>query len=95
MNILKSLLGIKENQVQNSALNCPNCWGKQSYEGEFIKVTNDRTKSSINKEKGYKKTFVQKFVERNITGVRLKKDGDILACPKCNGRYKYVSAKAN
>ena len=74
---------------------CPNCWGKQNYEGKFVQYTKDQVKASLNNEKTSKKAFVQQFVETNITGIRLKKDGDQLVCNACNGKFKTVSSKAN
>ncbi len=73
---------------------CPSCWGRQVYDDQIKEFAIDQTKSNINHDKLHKKAFVQQFVETHVTGIRLKKDGDQLSCPKCNGKYKYVSNKA-
>jgi len=74
---------------------CPNCWGHQSYDGQFIEYVEDQTKSNINKDKLNQKAFVQQFIENNVTGIRLKKDGNQQACPICKTKYKHVSSHAN
>lgn len=74
---------------------CPNCWGRQAYDGQYKEFVEDRTKSNINHDKQGQKAFVQQFVETNITGIRLKKDGDQQTCPVCKTGYKDVSSKIN
>ncbi len=74
---------------------CPNCWGHQEYGGKFRIAVEDPQKNILNKDSASQKAFVQQFVEDNITGIRLKKDGDQMVCPSCNTGYKYVSDKAN
>lgn len=101
MGILKKLFGSKKDEADLSkeelidAGACPNCWGYQEYQDKFIEYTNDKTKSNINHDKQNKKAFVQQFIETNITGIRLKKDGESLSCPTCQTKYKHVSNKAN
>lgn len=74
---------------------CPNCWGRQEYQDQFKEFVNDPTKANISHSPDQKKAFVQQFVETNITGIRLKSEGEYLSCPSCKGKYKYVSEKAN
>jgi len=74
---------------------CPNCWGHQEYQDKFIDYIEDQTKSNINHDKSSKKAFIQQFVETNITGIRLKKEGELLVCPSCKSGHKYVPSKAN
>ncbi|MFT4665390.1 MAG: hypothetical protein ACI8YQ_001774 [Polaribacter sp.] len=98
---LKKLFGGKDNSINLNkeelidAGACPNCWGKQEYGGAYTEYTKDQTKSNVNHDKLNQKTFVQQFVETNITGIRLKREGDHLSCPTCNMKYKSVSSKAN
>ncbi len=73
------------------AFSCPNCWGHQDYDNQFVEFVEDRQKDIINKDASAQKAFIAKFVEDQITGIRLKKDGDRLVCPKCKGGYKTVS----
>jgi len=81
---------------------CPNCWGTQEYDNQFFEYVEDQTKSNINQtksninqDKTHQKAFVQQFVETHVTGIRLKREGEDLYCPKCKGKYKHVSSKAN
>ena len=74
---------------------CPNCWGSQNYDGQYLDFVKDSTKSNINHDAGNQKTFVQQFIETNVTGIRLKKDGDKQACPICKTKYKHSSSHAN
>ncbi len=74
---------------------CPNCWGRQDYDGQFMEAARDQTKSNINHDKTARKAFIAQFVETNVTGIRLKKDGDQQICPACNSRYKHVTSNAS
>ena len=73
---------------------CPNCWGVQEYDNQFIEYMKDQTKSNINHDKDNQKAFVQQFIETHVTGIMLKREGDYLQCPTCQSKYKYVSSKA-
>lgn len=101
MGFLTNLFGTKKNsQVLSDediivSGGCPNCWGHNSYDGEFVEFVEDQTKSNINKDKQHQKAFVQQFIETNVTGIRLKKDGDSQICPVCKTKYKNVSSHAN
>jgi len=81
----------KENDLVE-AFACPNCWGHQNYDERFVEYVEDRQKDIINKDASAQKAFIAKFVEDRITGIRLKKDGNKLTCPKCKGGYKIVSS---
>ena len=51
---------------------CVNCWGRSEYEGQFQQNVLDQCKTKINRGKLCQMSFILKFVERNITGVRMK-----------------------
>ena len=101
MSFFKKLFGGKKGSIDLNkeelieAGACPNCWGMQEYEDEYKTFRKDATKANINHDKQHQKAFVQQFVETNITGIRLKREGDQLICLKCNRKHKHVSAKAN
>ena len=101
MNFLKKLFGKKESSTLFSdeklveAGACPNCWGHQQYDQQYLDYVKDQTKSNVNKDKENKKAFVSQFVETNITGIRLKREGDKQVCPTCRTKFKEVSSKAN
>ena len=96
INFIKRLFGFKPNVDSLSEAElvaagvCPNCWGKQEYDNMFSEYVYDKTKSNINFDKSGRKAFIQQFVETNITGIRLKKDGDRMICPTCKSGYKNV-----
>ncbi|MDA9774616.1 hypothetical protein N9B82_06625 [Saprospiraceae bacterium] len=75
-----------DEELENAGV-CPNCWGKQDYDDKFHEVLKDQTKSNINKDKSAQKAFIQQFVETNVTGIKLKSDGDHAACPACKARF--------
>jgi len=101
MNFLSKLFGKKkaQNTIDDDSLIeakvCPNCWGIQEYDDQYIDFVKDQTQSNIKHDKSHQKAFVQQFVETHVTGIRLKKEGDFLHCPKCKGKFKHVSSKAN
>ncbi len=101
MGLIEKLFGGKKPKIELSekevieAGACPNCWGKQEYEGQYIEYLQDQTKSNINNDKSNQKAFVTQFVETHLTGIRLKKDGDKLVCPTCTFKTKHVSSKAS
>ena len=74
---------------------CPNCWGSQKYDKQYLEFVKDQTKSNINHDKGSQKAFVQQFIETNVTGIRLKRDGNQQSCPVCKTKYKHSSSHAN
>ena len=74
---------------------CPNCWGNQKYAEQFIDFAEDQTKANINHDREHQKAFVQQFIETNVTGIRLKREGDQVVCSKCSKKYKVVSSEAN
>ena len=61
---------------------CPNCWGKQEWEGEFYEFTkgskNDRRDETYN-------NFINKIVESNIEGIAIQVD--TYTCKTCNISY--------
>ena len=101
MGFFSKLFGKKKNsevlsdQEIADAGACPNCWGTQEYDGQYIAYVEDQTKANINHDKGHQKAFIQQFIETNVSGIRLKKDGDRQSCPVCKGKYKHSSSHAN
>jgi len=90
----KNKISLSENELIEAGA-CPNCWGKQEYADEYLAFIKDQTKSNINNDKQNQKAFVQQYIETGITGIKLKKEGEFLTCPKCNSKHKYISSKAN
>ncbi|MFK8101290.1 MAG: hypothetical protein AB8G15_02150 [Saprospiraceae bacterium] len=89
MGLLDKLFGNKKNstiytdeELVNAGV-CPNCWGHQAYDGQYLQYEKDQ----VNPDKKNRKAFIQKFVETNITGIKLKKTGPKLSCPACKTNY--------
>ena len=89
---IKTILGTKDDARAKMELidagACPNCWGSQEYDNQFKEFVEDKTKANI--EGDTPKTFIQQFVETNVTGIRLKSEEDRFRCPSCEGGYKVV-----
>lgn len=66
---------------------CPNCWGKQEYNGEIKKYI--KIKDSLGK-----KAFVAKFVETHLDGIKLEKNADTVVCKKCNTKAQRQRAQS-
>ena len=62
---------------------CPNCWGKQEWEGEFYKQ--NRGNKLVGNNQTYN-NFINKIVESNISGIIINKD--TYQCETCNVGYK-------
>jgi hypothetical protein len=61
---------------------CPNCWGKQEWEGEFYEFM----KGSKNEKRDETyNNFINKIVESNIDGIAIQKDS--YTCKTCNVNY--------
>lgn len=68
---------------------CPNCWGRQEYGGAFynaVKAEGINTKN-INQKKGW----IQAYVEKHLTGIKLKVVDAQLACNSCSVRYELIN----
>ena len=99
MNWLNFFKKAKSNQLTENDLVeasiCPNCWGKQEWNGKFVEYVEDRQRAANLGDPTAQKAFVEQFIEKHITGIRLKSDGDYLSCPTCNAKFKKVLGDAN
>ncbi len=82
----------KEELIEMSI--CPNCWGHQEYQDRFQNHVQNQGGEQILKDPRNKKAFVQKFVEKHITGIKLIQDDEGAACPSCRTRFKKVRNQA-
>ncbi len=71
---------------------CPNCWGIMQYDNKYQTYLKDATKDNVSGRSDGRKSFVQQFVETHVDGIKLRKDGDKLVCPKCSTTYKASKA---
>ncbi|WP_397363064.1 hypothetical protein [Olleya sp. R77988] len=89
MNILKSITEYFKKKENNEPTGiapegiCPNCWGKQEWEGEFYRLKKGTTKQK--RDETYN-NFINKIVETNIDGIVINKE--TLVCETCQVSYK-------
>jgi hypothetical protein len=62
---------------------CPNCWGKQEWEGEFYKL--NKGNKLIGNDQTYN-NFINKIVENNISGIAINQEN--YECETCKISYK-------
>ena len=65
---------------------CPNCWGKQEWEGDFYALMKGNKLSP--KDDTYN-NFINKVVESNITGVKIS--ADTYKCTSCKLNFSSES----
>lgn len=91
------LFGNKKNELGRDELLdnqlCPQCWGYQTYDDQFREMAKDHQKDLANAK--VRDAFVKDFINKHVTGIVLKTEGDKLVCPKCKSGYKQVNTKAN
>lgn len=88
MNILESIKSYFDKKLNNEPTDnapegiCPNCWGKQEWEGEFYEFA----KGSKNEKRDETyNNFINKIVESNIEGIIIQSDS--YTCKTCNVKY--------
>lgn len=64
---------------------CPNCWGKQEYDGVIRELYADKQIDVNNHAANY--AFIQDFVITRIKGIHLIKGNNSLECPTCKANY--------
>jgi len=68
MGLLSRIFGSRQSQsdLANTELIgvCPNCWGYQNYDNQFVENNNVFT------NRNNQKAFVLRFVEKYITGIK-------------------------
>jgi hypothetical protein len=91
MDIVSSIInfikgGKKKEEVPEGL--CPNCWGRQEYNGEFYKAIQHEEIDTNNVDA--KRGWIQGFVAQNLEGIALFEhpDSSDLVCSKCKTHYK-------
>ncbi len=80
----------KKNKTEQEVVDtgvCPNCWGRQEYEGHVIEVARDRQIDINNHDSTATQAFVQDFVTQHISGIRLQNEGAKTVCARCKAEY--------
>ncbi len=65
---------------------CPNCWGRQEYEGNFYKALKPEIIDTNNVED--KRGWIEGYVEKNLLGIKLVTKDEGLICEQCHTSYK-------
>ncbi len=87
MSIINSILSYFENKDTQQAPEglCPNCWGRQEYEGETYEFLQSHQINLNNLTE--KKAFIQDFVTKKIDGITLQRKGEKFMCTSCSVSY--------
>ena len=89
MNIFESVRNYfinAKNNISTPEEYCPNCWGKQEYEGRFLEII-QQEKIDLNNVDA-KKGWIQGHAVKYFEGIKLKKTNDVFQCPTCKLTYK-------
>ena len=62
---------------------CPNCWGKQEWEGDFY--TLNKGDKLVGNDQTYN-NFINKIVESNVNGITINED--TYTCETCKTNFK-------
>ena len=65
---------------------CPNCWGKQEYDGSIREMYEDKQIDVNNHQANH--AFIQEFIVTNLNGIKLKKGNNSFECPTCHRVYE-------
>ncbi len=85
---IKNLLLGKKETTETPENYCPNCWGRQEYEGQLLEaIRNEKIDlNNIDQKKGW----IDAYATKHFEGIRLKntdKD-DTVVCSGCEVSYK-------
>ena len=68
---------------------CPNCWGRQEYEGKFYEAlkNNKVDINNLSENKGW----IEKYFDENLSQIKLLKTNENeLTCSKCKVSFKEI-----
>jgi len=65
---------------------CPNCWGRQEYEGQYFDAVY-REHIDLNNVTN-KKGWIQAYATEHLEGIKLISDGELMECKTCDIRYR-------
>lgn len=88
-NNLKSFLTNSEIPSETPEGLCPNCWGRQEYQGKFFEAVKREGIDTQNITE--KKGWIQAYAEQHLSGIQLKNNESHAACVSCG--LKYVDEK--
>ena len=85
---LKQLFGIKSSTPETVVPEglCPNCWGKQDYDGQYLE---GMRKDNIDLNNATAKLgWIQALALEKVEGIKLKETDDYFSCPTCKLKYR-------
>jgi hypothetical protein len=86
LKIFTNFLSRKEDSNDAPEGFCPQCWGRQEYEGKFYEAI---YKEQINAENiSSKAGWIDAYVKQNLEGIKLKEIDGIRECSTCNLTYR-------
>ena len=68
---------------------CPNCWGRQEYGGKFYEALKQQT-FDVTKIEDSTRGWIEDYVDKNLSEIKLHQNGDEQICNKCRVSYKEV-----
>ncbi|MBT8220308.1 MAG: hypothetical protein KJP00_10805 [Bacteroidia bacterium] len=88
MNLVETIKGFfSDNKKDKPKGYCPNCWGRQQYEGHLYEAILNEGISAQNISA--KTGWIEAYAKENLGGIRLVKDQDEqLVCPTCKVVFK-------
>jgi len=89
MSLFKSIVQfLTKKEAQQTAPEgvCPNCWGRQEYEGQFFEAMKNEGVDVNNVSE--KKGWVQDYADKHLAGIQLHQEGDGFVCAKCKVTYR-------
>ena len=89
MSVFQSIVNFltkKEATQQAPTGFCPNCWGRQEYEGQFFEAMKNEgvNVNNISEKVGW----VQDYADKHLAGIQLQSEGEGLVCSKCKVTYR-------
>lgn len=84
-NTLKSFLTNPNERAKAPENLCPNCWGRQEYQGKFFEAVKREGIDTQNLTE--KKGWVQAYAEQHLSGIELVKSEQHKTCASCGVKY--------
>lgn len=86
-NVLKFLKSRNEEELKETPEGfCPNCWGREEYGGQFYEAV--RKQGLDINSKNPNRGWIQDYVDKNLSGIQLHKEDEMLVCNKCKIAYR-------
>ncbi len=89
LDAIKKFLGNKDaTKIEAPEGHCPNCWGRQEYNGQLMDaiVQENIDLNNLNEKVGW----IQAYATQHFEGIKLKPKDDVLECAACKLTYEVV-----